>query len=82
MCIASHVKMATLSNKRSDKIDLEFTTSKIKDEYIILHHDRAATYIKGARAQKFEMNMETLCFAEQQQLMAKLTGNYTRGNEK
>ncbi|MFT7684811.1 MAG: hypothetical protein ACI9FB_000152 [Candidatus Azotimanducaceae bacterium] len=66
----------------SSDTDLGFTTAKIKDGYTILHHNRAATQLRGARAQKFEMSMETMSFPEQQQLMARLTGNYKRGNEK
>ena len=62
--------------------DLGFTISKIKDGYSIHHHDRLATHLRGAKALKFEMSMDKMSFHEQQQLMARLTGNYKRGNEK
>lgn len=45
----------------------------------ILHHGRLATTLRGRRASDF---LEAVEAGDAQQLMARLTGNYKRGNER
>ena len=46
----------------------------------ITHHGRIATTLRGAAAQRFLA--ELAAGADAQQLMARATGNYRRGNER
>ena len=63
--------------------DLGFTYKETKaGDVIIYHHQKQATILRGARAQKMIIDLEASSFEKQQQLMARLTGNYKRGNEK
>lgn len=48
-------------------------------EVTITHHGRKATTLRGPMAQKFLVDLLT---TEPQELMARLTGNYRRGNER
>ena len=48
-------------------------------EVIITHHGRKATTLRGTSAQKFLADLRT---ADPQELMARVTGNYRRGNER
>jgi hypothetical protein len=48
-------------------------------EVVITHRGRQATVLRGTRAQKFLQDVES---RDPQQLMARLTGNYKRGNER
>lgn len=48
----------------------------------ITHHGKLATTLRGSKAVSFIENMSGTDFIDQQQLMARLTGNYKRGNEK
>lgn len=45
----------------------------------ITHHGRLAATLRGAAASKFLADAET---GDPQQLMARVTGNYRRGNER
>ncbi|GAA1153308.1 hypothetical protein [Ornithinicoccus hortensis] len=45
----------------------------------ILHHGRVATTLRGRRAADF---LEDVGAGDDQQLMARLTGNYRHGNER
>ncbi|GAA1405767.1 hypothetical protein AUR04nite_16140 [Glutamicibacter uratoxydans] len=45
----------------------------------ISHHGRAAAVLRGQRAEDF---LADLGFGGGQELMARLTGNYKRGNER
>lgn len=49
------------------------------DDVVISHHGRQATVLRGRRAADFLDEVET---GDAQQLMARLTGNYRRGNER
>ena len=63
--------------------DLEFFFRVAKNgEVSILRHARAVTILRAATARVFLAEIEVLAFEEQQQLMARLTGNYKRGNER
>ena len=48
----------------------------------ITHHGRLAATLRGKRALRFADDRTRLAPAELQQLMARLTGNYRRGNER
>lgn len=57
-----------------------FTYSARKNgEVEIRHHGRIATVLRGHKATKFLTDIES---RDPQQLMARLTGNYKRGNER
>jgi hypothetical protein len=47
-------------------------------EVIITHHGKRATVLRGARAQEFLDEVDD----DPQQVMARWTGNYKRGNER
>lgn len=49
------------------------------DEVVITHHGGPATVLRGRRAADFLVDVEA---QDPQQLMARLTGNYRRGNER
>ncbi|WP_424982189.1 hypothetical protein [Maritalea sp. S77] len=65
----------------SDDLGFDFQTRKGGDVQI-LHHGRLATTLRGQRATDFLADMDDCDFDEQQQIMARLTGNYKRGNER
>jgi len=46
------------------------------------YHGKRATTLRGHQARAFLEDIECLTFGEQQQAMARLTGNYKRGNER
>lgn len=46
---------------------------------VITHHGSVATVLRGRRARDFMDDVET---GDGQELMARLTGNYRRGNER
>ena len=48
-------------------------------EVVIRHHGRPATTLRGAAAARFLADVED---GDDQALMARLTGNYKRGNER
>lgn len=48
-------------------------------EVVITHHGRRATVLRGAAAARFIDDVER---EDGQELMARLTGNYRRGNER
>ena len=48
-------------------------------EVVIEHNGRPATTLRGLRAQRFLADVRT---KDPQQLMARVTGNYKRGNER
>lgn len=47
-------------------------------DVVITHHGRVATTLRGRRAAEF---LHALASGDPQELMARLTGNYRRGNE-
>ncbi|SMY06836.1 hypothetical protein [Flavimaricola marinus] len=51
-------------------------------EVAITHHGTRATRLRGDKAIEFLSEIDDLTPDDQQQLMARLTGNYKRGNEK
>ncbi len=57
-----------------------FETRK-SGEVVIRHHGRVATVLRGQAAARFLTDAETGC-GDLQARMARLTGNYKRGNER
>ncbi len=53
-----------------------------KNEVQLLHNGRLAITLRGERAQEFLSEIEECSDSDAQQLMARLTGNYKRGNER
>ena len=62
--------------------DLGFTFRLANGECLIFHRGRKAATLRGRKADEFKTDINNTGFAEQQQLMARLTGNYKRGNER
>lgn len=62
--------------------DLGFQFDEQKSGLVIYHHGRLATRFSGKRATQISAKLSGLDEAGQQQLMARLTGNYKRGNER
>jgi len=56
-----------------------FEYRSVGDGVIITHHGRRATTLRGGVARKFLADVE---HDDPQELMARLTGNYKRGNER
>ena len=63
--------------------DLGFTWRRRKNgEVELLHHGRVASTLRGADAAEFLAAADAGTLDELQVLMARLTGNYKRGNER
>lgn len=54
-------------------------TGRSNGEVVISHHGRVATVLRGRTAERFLQRVED---ADPQELMARYTGNYKRGNER
>lgn len=64
-------------------VDLGFTFRTRKGGDVeILHHAKIATTLRGGDALDFLMEIQACDEGESQQLMARVTGNYKRGNER
>ena len=63
--------------------DLGFShRTRTNGEVQLLHHGKLASTLRGAAAQEFLAEIQDCSPSEAQQLMARLTGNYKRGNER
>jgi hypothetical protein len=62
--------------------ELGFSYEIKNDEIWIIRSHRAVTTLRGQKAQNFLEDVTRLDQSSLQQLMARLTGNYKRGNEK
>ena len=63
--------------------DLGFSYRTLKSGVVeILRDSRAVSRLQGRKAQDFLAEIESCSEVEGQQLMARLTGNYKRGNER
>lgn len=51
-------------------------------DVVITHHGTPAATLRGARAADFVEDAEAMDAGQAQELMARLTGNYKRGNER
>lgn len=54
-------------------------TRRKNGEIVITHHGRPTTLLRGKQAERFLIRIGT---EDPQQVMARITGNYKRGNEK
>jgi len=67
----------------TEQDDLGFIYRKLKSGDVFIHHRGIlAATLRGKKAVTFITTMDTAGFAEQQQVMARITGNYKRGNER
>jgi hypothetical protein len=63
--------------------DLGFTYHARKGEVVeVLHHGRPAGTLRGRAAVDFLAKVGSASPSEAQRLMARVTGNYKRGNER
>jgi hypothetical protein len=63
--------------------DLGFSyRARRNGELEILHHGRLASTLRGNNADDFLAEVEAADEEDAQQLMARITGNYKRGNER
>ncbi len=70
-------------NEQPEENDLGFTYRTRKNGDVeILHYGRLATTLRGTDAVDFVQDVADSSDADAQQLMARLTGNYKRGNER
>ena len=66
-----------------NEYDLGFTFRLLKNEDVLIsHHGKRATILRKNKSNRFLNDMNDMDFARQQQEMARLTGNYRRGNER
>lgn len=56
-----------------------FEYLSVGEEVVISHHGRRAATLRGAAARRFLSDVEA---GDAQELMARATGNYKRGNER
>lgn len=68
-------------SQQNGNLAFSFRVAK-NGEVSILRHGRVVTILRAAIARDFLTEVEGFAFEEQQQLMARLTGNYKRGNER
>lgn len=65
-----------------DDGDLGFTFRTRKDGAVEVRHFGAlAATLRNKAADRFNQDVESMTAAQQQQLMARVTGNYKRGSE-
>jgi len=68
---------------RDDDADLGFAWRSAKDGAVtIVRHGRMVTVLRGAAAGDFLAKVQGAAPGAAQQLMARATGNYQRGNER
>jgi hypothetical protein len=66
-----------------DPNDLGFSyRSRKNGDVEVLHHGRVAATLRGRDATEFVAEVVDSTSPDAQQLMARLTGNYKRGNER
>lgn len=54
-------------------------TARKNGEVVVSHHGRQATVLRGKKAEKF---LADVARRDPQEVMARVTGNYKRGNER
>ncbi len=70
-------------SETADPTDLGFTYRVRKSgEVEIFHHGRLATTLRGNEAEDFKQEASNQLSPAAQKLMARVTGNYKRGNER
>lgn len=70
-----------MSDPSDDDLGFTYRTPR-EGEVQVLHHGRLAATLRGRRASEFLADLDGGGESEAQQLMARLTGNYKRGNER
>ena len=70
-----------MKNEYCEDLGFTFIETK-KGEIIINRYGKIATTLRHNKAKEFKENISISTFEELQQLMARLTGNYKRGNER
>ena len=71
------------ADSNNEAADLGFRYRPRKNGDVeVLHHGRVAAVLRGRDAEKFMAEATDSTSQEAQQLMARLTGNYKRGNER
>lgn len=55
---------------------------RVNGEVEVLHHGRVATVLRGETATKVLASLTTSGADQQQEILARVTGNYRRGNER
>jgi len=72
-----------LSEDEQQSLDLGFAFRTRKSGDVeVLHHGRLAATLRGEDASSFLSEVSASSSPDAQQLMARLTGNYKRGNER
>ncbi len=67
----------------TDSADLGFSYRLRKNgDLEVLHHGRVAATFRGRDAADFRDEVKSASSDEAQQIMARVTGNYKRGNER
>jgi hypothetical protein len=67
----------------ADEGDLGFDYTAVKNGNVLIRHKgKLATTLRGAKAVAFTKKMAASNFKEQQQWMARVTGQYKHGNER
>jgi hypothetical protein len=70
-------------DESKDRGDLGFTFVMKKDGSVVVHHrGKLAATLRGQAAAEFADEVDGADLDSQQQLMARLTGNYKHGNER
>lgn len=70
-------------NSGENQGDLGFNYRRRKNgDLEILHRGRVASTLRGHDAEDFLSDLEACNEGDAQQLMARITGNYKRGNER
>ena len=64
------------------KDDLGFTFEKLGNDVHIYHRGVKACSLRGDKASMFFADISSSDIKKQQHIMARLTGNYKRGNER
>jgi hypothetical protein len=54
-------------------------TQRKNGDVVVSHHGTVATVLRKAKAEQF---LADVAFGDEQELMARLTGSYKRGNER
>lgn len=66
-----------------EQTDLGFSYRRLKTgELEVMHRGRKAATLRGRDAEDFVAEVQGLGIAGEQQLMARITGNYKHGNER
>jgi hypothetical protein len=70
-----------MSERESGDLGFRYRAAK-RGEVFIHHLGRLATTLRGTAAENFLLDVDGAGFGQQQQIMARVTGNYRRGNER